>query len=80
MSGKKKENIKVEIADTDEDTGGEQDALSALNLSTRTENVLRDTGNTDVEALAEMSEDELAAIEGIGPKSVEEIQEALEHA
>lgn len=56
----------------------EGDELSALNLSTRTENALRSAGVSTLAALREKQEaGTLSDIDGIGPKAVEELEQAL---
>lgn len=52
--------------------------LEVLELPTRVENRLEEAGVSTVEELADLSEDELSELDGVGPKSVEEITEALE--
>ncbi len=52
--------------------------LQKLKLSTRVENALRDADVVDVSELKDMGEDDLSDLDGIGAKSVEEIQDALE--
>jgi len=53
-------------------------SLEKLGLGTRVENRLEDGGVSTVEELAALSEEELVDLEGIGPKSVEKIEDALE--
>jgi len=55
----------------------ETSELGALGVSTRTVNRLKSAGITSKEQLEELSEEELGEIEGIGPKSIAEIKEAL---
>jgi DNA-directed RNA polymerase subunit alpha len=52
--------------------------ISALNLSTRIHNVLKDNDVTKVEDLVEMKESELNNLSGMGKKGVEEIKKSIE--
>lgn len=73
---KKKKDIEADVKaaeEVKESTKG----IEELELSTRTENALKDAKVKTVSDLKEMSEEELKEIKGIGPKSVEEIQEAI---
>jgi small subunit ribosomal protein S2 len=73
---KKKKNIEADVKAAEkvkESTKG----IEELELSTRTENALKDAKVKTISELKEMSEDDLKEIKGIGPKSVEEIQEAI---
>jgi small subunit ribosomal protein S2 len=73
---KKKKNIEADVKAAEkvkESTKG----IEELELSTRTENALKDAKVKTVSELKKMSEEDLKEIKGIGPKSVEEIQEAV---
>lgn len=61
---------------TDDEELGD-DSLESLGLTTRLVNVLEQAGITDAEELADMSDDELLAIRGVGKASLERIHEAL---
>ncbi len=67
----------------DEGGGGEQEgdldqrSLESLDLPVRTYNGLRRTGIHTVDDLASQTREQLLAIEGIGPASVEEIRQKL---
>ncbi len=66
---------KIDIKGGDEEK--RDDEMKKLGLSTRTVNALAKARITEVEKLKEMSEEELGAIKGIGPKAVEEIMQAV---
>jgi len=66
---------KIDIKGGDEEKRGEE--MRKLGLSTRIVNALAKAGITEVEKLKQMSEEELKAIKGIGPKAVEEIRERI---
>ena len=57
--------------------GRRRSKFKELGLSTRAANALAKAGVTEVEKLKEMSEEELGAIKGIGPKAVKEIMQAI---
>src|SRR5208282_1352123 len=63
----------------DGEPGGDldQNSLESLNLPVRTYNGLRRTGVHTVDGLASQTREQLLAIEGIGPASVEEIRQKL---
>lgn len=61
------------------DEGKRDDEMKKLGLSTRTANALSKAGITEIEKLKEMSEEELGAIKGIGPKAIEEIRAGIKN-
>lgn len=72
---------RIDIRGPEGELPGEEEApseLEKLGLSTRVVNRLEEGGIVTQEQLEELSEEELSEIKGIGPKSVEEIEEALE--
>ena len=64
-------------ADGDQEGDLDQSSLESLNLPVRTYNGLRRTGIHTVDDLASQTREQLLAIEGIGPASVEEIRQKL---
>jgi len=68
---------KIDIKGAEERPEMDKEELKKLGLSTRTVNALVRAGMTEVEKLKEMSEEELGAIRGIGPKAVEEITQKV---
>lgn len=67
------ETAEVESKKVDREAEPEGE-LEALELSTRVVNALTKAGITRVAELKELSEDDLTAIDGIGPKSIGEIK------
>ncbi len=71
---------KIDIKGGEEDRSSKVDAGTEAGrsklegVSTRTANALAKAGITEMEKLKEMSEEDLKAIKGIGPKAVEEIR------
>lgn len=66
---------KIDIRGGDKEKRDEE--MKKLGLSTRTVNALVKAGVTEVEKLKGMSEEELEALKGIGPKAVGEIMQAV---
>ncbi len=64
-------------ADGEQEGGLDQSSLESLTLPVRTYNGLRRTGIHTVDDLASQTREQLLAIEGIGPASVEEIKQKL---
>ncbi|MCA9390037.1 transcription termination factor NusA [candidate division WWE3 bacterium] len=71
---------KTEEVESEESAPVDENSIVSLGLSTRTENALLAAGKETLDSIQSLSEEELAEIDGIGPKSVEEIVEALQHA
>jgi len=55
----------------------EEEKLSALDLSTRSVNILENHGIKNAEEISQMTEKELLALEGMGEKGVKEIKKAI---
>lgn len=66
-----------QIAIFDGEAAGAEQVETALKLSVRTRNVLAAAGLSSPEILAQTSEAEITALEGIGAKAVAEIKKAL---
>jgi small subunit ribosomal protein S2 len=75
---KKEKNIEDDIKAA-EAVKAQKDAtkIEELELSTRTENALKDAGIKNVEGLSGKKKDDLKEIKGIGEKSAEEILDAI---
>ena len=73
---KKVKNIEEEVKAAEEVKKSSK-SIEELELSTRTENALKDAKVKTVSDLEKLSEDEMSDIKGIGPKAVEEIQKAI---
>ena len=73
---KKEKDIEADVKAAEE-VKKSTTSIEKLNLSTRTENALKDAKIKTVSDLKEMSEEDLKEVKGIGPKSVEEIKKAI---
>jgi small subunit ribosomal protein S2 len=73
---KKEKDIEADVKAAEEVKKSTKD-IAELELSTRTENALKDAKVKTVSDLKEMSKEEMKEIKGIGPKSVKEIQKAI---
>jgi small subunit ribosomal protein S2 len=73
---KKEKNIEKDIEEA-EKVKEEGKSIDDLDLSTRTSNALKDAKIKTLKQLKEKSEEELGEVKGIGPKSVEEIMDAI---
>jgi small subunit ribosomal protein S2 len=73
---KKEKDIEADVKAAEEVKKSTKD-IAELELSTRTENILKDAKVKTVSDLKEMSKEEMKEIKGIGPKSVKEIQKAI---
>ncbi len=75
---KKEKNIEDEVKEAEKvKESAESKPIEELELSTRTENALKDAKIKTVGHLKKLSEEEMKDIKGVGAKSVEEIQEAI---
>jgi small subunit ribosomal protein S2 len=75
---KKEKNIEDEVKEAEKvKESADSKSIEELELSTRTENALKDAKIKTVGQLKKLSEEEMKDIKGVGEKSVEEIQEAI---
>jgi DNA-directed RNA polymerase subunit alpha len=75
---KKEKNIEDEVKEAEKvKNSADSKSIEELELSTRTENALKDAKIKTVGQLKKLSEEEMKDIKGVGAKSVEEIQEAI---
>ncbi len=67
----------AEISDEEEADSPKEIVIEELNFSTRTENVLKESGLLTVGEIAKKSEEELRELEGMGDKGIKEIKKAI---
>ena len=66
----------AEPAESDE-AEGDEDQIAGSGISVRTAEILKNEGIVSFSELAEMTEDNIKKINGIGPKAFEELKDAL---